>query len=60
MSKEDWIINIENAACKVNERLGSSTVEFILGKYGASSIEDLSEGDFPAVWDELSLMAEDD
>jgi hypothetical protein len=60
MTKEDWLINLENAACEVSERLGYSTVEFVLGKYGASSIEDLSEVDYPAVWDELSLMAEDD
>lgn len=60
MTREDWLINLENAACEATERLGSKAVRFVLGKYGASSIDDLSEGDYPAVWDELSLMAEDD
>lgn len=60
MKREDWLINLENAACEVSERLGSKTVRFVLGKYGASSIETLSESDYSAVWDELSLMAEDD
>lgn len=60
MTKQDWIINLEDAACKVSERLGSSAVKFVLKKYGASSIETLSESDYSAVWDELSLMAEDD
>ena len=60
MTRDDWIINIENAAAVAAERLGSSAVAFVLGKYGAASIDNLSESDYPAVWDELSLMAEDD
>ena len=60
MTKHDWIINIENAACEVSERLGSAVVKFVLSKYGVTNIDSLSEGDYASVWDELSLMAEDD
>ena len=60
MTREDWLINLENAACEVSERLGSSAVKFVLKKYGATSIYKISETDYASVWDELSLMAEDD
>lgn len=60
MTKESWLINLENVSCEVSKRLGSSSVDFVLSKYGVSSIEDLSDSDYPAVWDELSLMAEED
>ena len=59
MTKLNWIINLENAACAVTERLGSAAVDFVLSKYGATSIENLPEGDYSEAWDELSLMAED-
>ena len=59
MIRDDWVTNLENAACAVYERLGSAAVDFVLGKYGATSIEDLPESDYSAAWDELSLMAED-
>lgn len=60
MTQEDWVINLENAAAAAKERLGSSAVRFVFRKYGASGIGNLRENDYPAVWDELSLMAEDD
>ena len=60
MTKQDWLINLENAASKASERLGSYAVKFVLKKYGATSIYNLSENDYASVWDELSLMAEDD
>jgi len=59
MTKKDWLINLENAAYEVSERLGSEAVRFVLSKYGATSIENLAASDYPSVWDELSLMAED-
>jgi len=60
MKREDWLINLENAACEVSERLGSEVVRFVLGKFGAFSIDDLCESDYPAVWDELNIMQQDD
>lgn len=60
MTKEAWLINLENVVHEVAQRLGASSVEFVLRKYNASSIDDLSELDYPAVWDELSFMADDD
>ena len=59
MTKFDWITNIENAAAEVEKKLGRSTVEFVLQKHGASSIEDLSESHYSEVWDELDFMAND-
>ena len=59
MTKLDWITNIENAATKVEKKSGRSTVEFVLQKFGASSIEDLSESRYSEVWDELDFVAND-
>lgn len=59
MTKLDWITNIENAAAEVEKKLGRSAVDFVLQKYGASSIEDLNESHYSEVWDDLDFMAND-
>ena len=59
MSKKDWIINLENAAADVAALLGKETVQHILQKYDAKSIEDLSPCYYSEVFDELDFMAND-
>ena len=59
MSKKDWIINLENAAAAVAALLGKETVQHILQKYDAKSIDDLSPCYFSEVFDELDFMAND-
>ena len=59
MSKKDWIINLENAAADVAALLGKETVQHILQKYDAKSIDDLSPCYYSEVFDELDFMAND-
>lgn len=59
MSKEDWITNIEDAAGKAASLYGSEAVLFVFAKYGAVSIEDLSESFYSEVLSELYFMAQD-
>ena len=51
MSKKDWIINLENAAAEVSTLLGKETVQHVLQKYDARSIEDLSPCYYSEVFD---------
>ena len=55
MTNQDWLANIENVA----DAVPSEYVAFILMKYGATCIEDLSESSYSDVWSELYLIAED-
>ena len=59
MSRNDWFTNIENEADIASEKLDSVTVDFVLSKYGATNIEDLSESHFSEVFSELYLMSQD-
>lgn len=59
LDKQDWMISIQNDAEEVAEHLGNETVQFILGKYGATSIEDLSPSHYDEVFDELDFIAND-
>lgn len=56
---DNWIINIQNTADEVASQLGCETVKHILGKYGASSIEDLSPSYYTEVFNELDFIAND-
>ena len=60
MSKEDWITNLENVSTAVASNLGYEAVNFVLSKYGAACIEDLSESHYSTVFGELYNMAQDD
>ena len=60
MSEIDWAINIENAASEAQKHLGAAAVAFVFEKYDAHSVEDLPACYYSEVWDELSLMAEED
>ena len=59
MSKKDWIINLENVAADVATLLGKETVQHVLQKYGAKSIDDLSPCYYSEVFDELDFIAND-
>ena len=59
MCKKDWIINLENAATEVATLCGKETVQHVLQKYNARSIEDLSPCYYSEVFDELDFMAND-
>ena len=59
MSKNDWIINLENAAAEVSALLGNETVQHVLQKYDARSIEDLNPCYYSEAFDELDFMAND-
>ena len=59
MSKKDWIINLENAAAEVSTLLGTETVQHVLQKYDARSIEDLSPCYYSEVFDELDFITTD-
>ena len=59
MSKKDWIMNLENAAAEVAAILGKETVQHVLQKYSARSIEDLSPYYYSEAFDELNFIAND-
>ena len=59
MSKKDWIMNLENAAAEVAAFLGKETVQHVLQKYSARSIEDLSPYYYSEAFDELNFIAND-
>lgn len=53
MTKNDWLIGIENSAAIIASALGQETVDFILRKYDAESIEELSPDNYETVFGEL-------
>lgn len=57
--RENWITNIDNTASFITSEIGSETVDFVLGKYGASSIEDISDDDLLEVFNELYAIEAD-
>ena len=59
MNKQDWIINLENASAEVAVLFGKETLQLILQKYEAGTIEDLSPAYYSEVFDELDFMAND-
>ncbi len=59
MNKKEWILNLENAAAEVATLWGQETVQHILQKYDAKSIDDLSPCYYSEVFDELDFMAND-
>lgn len=53
MRNTDLLIGIENSAAFVAEKMGAEEVDWILAKYGASSIEELNPCDYEEVFSEL-------
>lgn len=59
MERENWIINIENTASYIASETGAETVDFVLEKYGAKSIDDISDSDLSEVFSELYAIEAD-
>lgn len=55
MTKEDWLINLEDVSSQVD----AETVRFVCGKYGAKDIYGLSPSDYQEAWNELFDYARD-
>ena len=62
MSKAErmnWIINIENSAAEIESEIGADTVNAILCRYGADSIDEIRASDLPSVFSELYAIEAD-
>ena len=57
--RENWLCNIQETATLVARQTGWGTVESILRRYGASSIEELRPSDYPAVFSDLYAVEAD-
>lgn len=57
--RENWIINIDNTASVIETAIGAGTVDFVLRKYGAKSIDDISDSDLSEVFSELYAIEAD-
>lgn len=57
--RNNWIANIENTASFIETEIGAETVDFVLGKYGAKSVEQISSSDLPDVFNELYAIEAD-
>lgn len=57
--RENWVANIENTADFIASKIGAETVDFVLGKYGARSAEDISDSDLSEVFGELYAIEAD-
>ena len=51
--RENWLCNIQETATLVARQTSWGTVENVLKRYGASSIEKLKPSDYPAVFSDL-------
>lgn len=58
-NKENWLCNIQETASLVARQTSWRTVESILKRYGASSIEELKPSDLPAVFSDLYAIEAD-
>lgn len=57
--RENWLCNIQETATLVARQTGWGTVESVLKRYGASNIEKLNPGDYPAVFSDLYAIEAD-
>lgn len=57
--KENWLCNIQSAAQEVSFHLGKDTVQHVLQRYNATSIDDLCPSDYAEVFNELDFIATD-
>nr|WP_300823655.1 hypothetical protein [uncultured Schaedlerella sp.] len=51
--RNNWIMNIENIAFFIESEIGAEAVDFILGKYGAKIVEQISTSDLSDAFSEL-------
>ena len=54
-----WITNIENTASFIESEIGAETVDFVLKKYGAKSIDQIASSDLAEVYSELYAIEAD-
>lgn len=54
--RDYWIVNIENAVSFISSEIGNKTVDFVLEKYGAENISEISDCDLPDVFNELDAI----
>lgn len=54
--KQVWTTNIVDLMDKVAAVMGHETVSFVLGNYGADSIDDLDEGSYHSVFSDLAAI----
>ena len=59
LSKEDWLMNIENTAAEAEKKYGAEAVEFVFKNYGTTCSEDLNPSDYSEVFGELYQMSVD-
>lgn len=57
--RTNWITNIENTASFIASEIGAGTVNFVLEKYGAKSIEQIASSDLSEVFSELYAIEAD-
>ncbi len=57
--RSNWIANIDNTATFIESEIGAETVNFVLGKYGAASIEQIASSDLSEVFSELYAIEAD-
>lgn len=60
MTKNDWIINLENVAKKANEIYGFDVATTVFKKYGADNVYSLYSCYYDSVFSELEAMSLDD
>ena len=53
MTRDDWIIHIENVAGKVTVLCDNKTVQFVLAQFNAVSISDLPDSSLQDFYNEL-------
>ena len=54
--RTNWIANIENTASFIESEIGAETVDFVLKKYGAKSIDQIASSE---VYSELYAIEAD-
>ncbi len=57
--RSNWITNIENTASFIESEIGTETVNYVLEKYGAKSIEQIASSDLSEVFNELYAIEAD-
>lgn len=55
----DWLDNIYSVAGVVSKQTGWETVQSVLHRYGATSIEDLNPSNYPEVFSDLYAVEAD-
>lgn len=57
--RANWIVNIENTASFIESEIGTETVDFVLEKHGAKTVEQIVLSDLSGVFSELYAIEAD-